>query len=78
MTQASQLSDDQRLTTALRNYRVTVNTDRDEEDDDDSDVQIQAAHSDAGVRTADITAGQVCTEMSLVLSRSLPTAADAT
>lgn len=55
---ASQLSNDQRLTTALRNYRVTVNTDRDEEDDDDSDVQIQAAHSDAGVRTADITAGQ--------------------
>lgn len=55
---ASQLSNDQRLTTALNSYRVSVNTDRDEEDDDDSDIQIQAAHSDAGIRTADIMAGQ--------------------
>lgn len=57
--QASQLSDNQKLTTALNNYRVTVNTDRDSEDDDDSDIEIQAAHSDADVETADIMAGQV-------------------
>ncbi|KAK9818668.1 hypothetical protein WJX74_002447 [Apatococcus lobatus] len=55
---ASQLSDNQRLTTALNNYRITINTDRDNEDDDDSDIEVQAAHSDAEIERADIVAGQ--------------------
>lgn len=67
VAQASQLSNNQKLTTALNSYRVTVNTDRDEEDNDDSDIQIQAAHSDAGITTADITAGQVCARLFLAI-----------